>query len=437
VAVTAFLLLLLAGLSKVPFSYNVRNLLVRWKTSVVTALAFTLVIALLVIMLAFVNGMNRLTDSTGNPSNIMILADGATDEVFSKLPNFNAAELPGYIKEHLARDDNGNYLVSGEMYVLVNQEIAKPVPGGPKRRFIQMRGIRDIGITAAVHDMELESGEWFTGKVHEIDITVDGDIIRKGEPVHEAVFGTGVARVIGEDVFGRPLEPGDVVKIGPKYWYVKGVMKSEGSTFSSEVWARDIPIGDTFGRQNSYSSYVARANSPALAELAAKTLKKERIQGVSFQAFTEREYYAKLSRTNQQFSVAIYFVAMVMAIGGVLGVMNTMFAAISQRQRDIGVLRLLGYRRGEILVSFLLESLVIALVGGLIGCAVGSLANGWSATSVVSSGPGGGGKSVVLRLIVDGNIYAVALVFTVGMGLIGGFFPALSAMRLRPLESLR
>jgi ABC-type lipoprotein release transport system permease subunit len=434
-AVTGLLILLLAGLGKVPFNYNLRNMVVRWRTSVVTALAFTLVIGLLVVMLAFVNGMSRLTENTGSPSNIIILAEGATDEAFSRMPVISPTSLPDEVQQCLARGEDNKQLVSAEVYVLVNQEIAHPTPGGPKRRFIQMRGIQDIGVTVQVHGMELAAGEWFTGTLHKQDV-YDKDQLRKDENLHEAVFGEGVARVVGDDVFGRPLQPGDVVKVGPKWWYITGIMKSEGSTFSSEVWVRDTPIQENFGRMNTYSSYVARVKSPALATLGAKLLKVRGVQGTSLQAYSEREYYARLNRTNQQFSMAIYFVAVVMAIGGVLGVMNTMFAAISQRQRDIGVLRLLGYRRGEILVSFLLESVVIALVGGVLGCAVGSLANGLSATSVVSS-TGGGGKSVVLRLAVDGNILATGLVFTVVMGFLGGLVPALSAMRLKPLESLR
>ena len=125
-----------------------------------------------------------------------------------------------------------------------------------------------------------------------------------------------------------------------------------------------------------------------------------------------------------------------MAAGGMFGVMNTMFAAISQRTKDIGVLRLLGYNRRAVLISFLLESLLIALVGGGLGCALGWLVDGWSATSVVSNGPGGG-KFVVLRLVVDGQIVAAGLLLTLVMGILGGIVPALSAVRLKPLEALR
>jgi ABC-type antimicrobial peptide transport system permease subunit len=134
---------------------------------------------------------------------------------------------------------------------------------------------------------------------------------------------------------------------------------------------------------------------------------------------------------------AIGFVTVVMAIGGVMGVMNTMFAAVSNRVKDIGVLRLMGYSRLQVMLAFLLESLLIALVGGAVGCALGYLSNGWTATSIVSSGMGGGGKFVVLRLTVDLQTLLIGLLLALGMGLIGGAIPALSAVRLKPLDALR
>ena len=113
-----------------------------------------------------------------------------------------------------------------------------------------------------------------------------------------------------------------------------------------------------------------------------------------------------------------------------------MFAAISQRTKDIGVLQLLGFGKIHIMISFLLESLVIAFIGGLIGCALGSFADGLTATSVVGSGQGGG-KTVVLKLTVDAVSLAYSLLLTLAMGTLGGFLPAFSAIRLKPLDALR
>ena len=413
--------LLMAGLAlagKVPLKYNVRNLVVRWPVTLLTAVAFLLVVGMLTVMLAFVSGMYQLTEGSGHPENVMVLSDGATDEAFSNLPgSFSVLSLPKDFQSMVEREGNTFWAV-GEVYIIVNHEVKDPKPGGRKRRFVQMRGIDDPVMAAKIHEIELQSGRWFS----------------RGKK--EVVLGHGMAKVFGEDLGKEAVEPGEEIQIGPVTWKVVGIMSPASSAFGSEVWAGDSHIRENFGRQNSYSSYVARLKDPKLARAAAALLKKERTQQ-AFQAMPETEYYEKMSQTNQQFMVAIIFVAIVMAVGGVLGVMNTMYAAISQRTQDIGVMRLLGFSRWQILMSFLLESLVIAFIGGVLGCALGSLTNGWTANSIVSSGAGGGGKFVVLKLTVDGTTLAVGFLFTLVMGSVGGLVPSLSAMRLRPLESLR
>src|SRR5262249_52687114 len=155
-------------------------------------------------------------------------------------------------------------------------------------------------------------------------------------------------------------------------------------------------VGPMFGKDQ-ITCLVVRtvdaSNAASLAEDLSTNFKP------AVRAEPEIVYYSKLSETNKQFLFAIAFVTIIMAIGGVFGVMNTMFAAISQRTKDIGVMRILGFARWQVLVSFFLETLVIALVGGLIGCALGYLCDGWTATSIISSGQGGG-KTVVLKLVV-------------------------------------
>jgi ABC-type antimicrobial peptide transport system permease subunit len=131
------------------------------------------------------------------------------------------------------------------------------------------------------------------------------------------------------------------------------------------------------------------------------------------------------------------FVAVIMAVGGVFGLMNTMFAAVSQRIKDIGVLRVLGYRGWQILLSFLLESLLIAVLGGLLGLALGWNVNGLEQTGVLSAGRGHAGKAVVFRMAVNADVVTTAVVFTMTMGILGGILPAWSAMRLKVLDSLR
>jgi ABC-type antimicrobial peptide transport system permease subunit len=211
-------------------------------------------------------------------------------------------------------------------------------------------------------------------------------------------------------------------------------MESAGSTFDSEIWAKQTAIYDSFGKK-SFSTAVFRTDGLQTAQTSAKDLSDNFKPAVLAQ--TEMDYYDKLNGTNKQFLVAILFVAFWMGIGGVLGVMNTMFAAISQRSKDIGVLRILGFAPWQLLVSFFLETLLLALAGGLLGCLLAYFFfDGLTASSIVSQGQGAG-KSVVLKLIVDGKIFLSGLLLAVGMGMLGGLLPSLSAMRSKPLAAVR
>ncbi|MFM7151224.1 MAG: ABC transporter permease [Gemmataceae bacterium] len=446
-------------LKKIPFSYNLRNLVIRWRITFLTALAFTLVVGLMTVMLAFVNGMYRLTESSGVPGNVIILADGATDELFSNLGFGDIKEIE--LRPEVMRE-NGSPLASWEVYVVVNQPImvrkcpkcgelvrvdrygeklvdhGQPecpgsgtrIVGTRGRRFIQVRGLEDPVRTGRVHDISLEEGGSWYGQA---GVQALGDS-STGEQAIQCVIGQGLSRELGPDLGKKALEIGDVFELGPRKWVVLGIMRSGGSTFDSELWAKYQIVGEVFGKQT-YTTCVLRTEGPEAAASLAKDL-KENYKKPAVNAVPEPEYYANLNTTNQQFLGAILIVVAIMAIGGVFGVMNTMFAAIAQRTKDVGVLRILGFAPWQILVSFFLEAILLATIGGLLGCALGSLANGWTASSILSAGPGGG-KSVVLKLIVDAKILAAGMIFSLVLGCLGGFIPELSAMRLKPLDAVR
>jgi len=286
-------------------------------------------------------------------------------------------------------------------------------------------------LSGQVHGLELyPGGQWFS--------TAGVRTLPNQEPgtpdAVEGVLGEGIARDLGRQVGKERLDVGDTFDLGGRTWVATAIMKSFGSTFGSEIWAKGTLVGPIFGKDQ-YTSIVMKTGSAEQAKELAPLLTKN-FKESAVQAQTEDEYYSKLSATNQQFLYAIVFVAAIMSVGGVFGVMNTMFAAISQRTRDIGVLRIMGFAPWQVLVSFFVESLWIALAGGALGLAIGYLADGYTASSIVSGGQGGG-KSVVFKLVVDANILAVGMLFTLAMGGIGGLLPALSAMRLKPLEAIR
>ena len=456
--VFAGLFVLLYLLGKVPVSYNARNLLVRWRITLLTGAIFVLVSALLVVMLAFVNGMYELTKGSARQGNVIILADGATDELFSNLGYGDIETLPRKCPGTI-QDDQGRFLASWEVYASVLQPIPTrtcPVCGkkidverispveqrlkehgeprcagsnslvemtGPQRRFIQVRGLVDPVIAGRVHHLDLyPNGQWFS------------EAGADNEGHFQCVLGEGMAHVLGKDRDKKSLEIGDVFSLRDRPWVVTGILHSVGSAFDSEIWCKQQIVADLFGKKN-YTTGVLSTPDDATAQALVKDA-TDNFKTPAVLAQTEAAYYEKLNGTNQIFLWGSIVVVVIMAIGSVFGVMNAMFAAISQRTSDIGVLRILGYKRIHILISFFLETLLLALIGGMIGVALGSMCNGWTANSIVSSGQGGG-KSVVFQLVVSPLIVCTGLAFSLLMGAVGGLLPALSAMRLKPLESLR
>ncbi|MFO0934919.1 MAG: ABC transporter permease [Gemmataceae bacterium] len=445
--VYGFDLLLLLAVGKVPIAYNIRSIIVRWRISLLTSLAFTVVVGLVVVLLAFVNGMYELNESSGIPGNVIVLSEGSTDEVFSNLgygevdniptvkvqsdSEGNPFENPVTVKKTTGTDDKPAFLMSKEIFYTINQKIPTKEGATPRRRFVQIRSLEDTKIASEVHKVPLyPGGKWF-----------DRTGVQKGPDGRQYIqccLGEGVAAILGEDKSKPQLEPGDTFSIGDTDWIVTGIMKSAGRTFGSEIWTQNTTlITKPFGKDK-YTTLVLRVD-PETTEAAKEfaSFLMYRYDQQKLKAFAEQDYYAELTKTNETFLTWIIALAVIMAIGGVFGVMNTMFASITARIKEVGVLRILGFKRWQILISFMLESLAIATIGGIIGCMLGLLANGFEATSTLSSGQGGGGKRVLIQLTVDYQTLAAGMLFTLMMGRIGGLVPALSAMRMKILDTLK
>lgn len=435
------LMLAIVYLARIPIGYNVRNLIVRYRTTLLTAVAFTMVIGVLTFLMGFINGLRILTQSSGNPENVIVLSQGATDEAVSNMPFENMADIAQ--QEGVARF-NDEPLCSREAYLVLSLPIAEPKPNSPTRRLLQLRGLYDPVASAKVHGFELlPGGTWFS----EAGVRPSQDPNKQA--ILEVVLGEGIAQGLGSDrsevarkAAKNPdsLAVGDTIQLDTRELLVTGIMKTEGTTFDSEVWAKQSVIGPLLGKNN-YTTLVLKATSKETAQelenfFSGKDPRKA-YEKSQVNAQTETNYFKALGQTNLQLLIGTMVVAAVMGFGGVMGVMNTMFAAISQRVRDIGMLRLLGFSRWRILVSFLVESLLIALLGGLLGCLIGYLFNGFRVTSIVSGGNGPGGKAVVFRVLVDWGVIGIGLSLSMMMGFLGGLIPALSAMRFKPLESLR
>jgi len=439
VAATLLVSLLLFGLMllqavglapRVPLGYSFRNLIVRWRTTLLTTLAFTLVVGLMTVMLAFVNGMYLLAKGSSVAGNVIVLSNGSLDEVFSDLGYGDIDLLSNRDYVRKIKIPSGDRqaeepMLSWELYQVIVQPLAHRSENERGRRMVQVRGVEDPELAATIHQLSLHDGSrWFDKGAGVQGVPGGGD-----EQYVQAVLGEGIAREMGSDIGKSSLAIGDTFSLGPRKWVVVGIMNSAGKTFDSEVWAKRKVAGEMM-RKDSRSTAVFRIADGYDPQKVAKQMSTE-FKSPAVVAQTEEAYFDSLNQTNKQFLVMIVVVAVLMAIGGVFGVMNTMFAAVAQRTREIGTLRILGFARWQVLVAFFLEAILLAVLGGAIGCAIGWWCNGVSASSQMM------GKSVMLKLVFDWRILGAGMLFSIVMGCLGGLLPALSAIRLKMLDSLR
>ena len=380
----------------IPLSYNYRNLRVRWRTTLMTASGFTLVVAALVVMLAFINGIEAACATTGEPENVILLSKGNNDEVLSQMERGLVAQVEN--TRGVALDTSSQPVASRELFMVVHHRNDET----GEFRFLQVRGVLPVAF-----------------RVHSHLLVREGRGFKRGQS--EVIIGQAVRRE-------THLQVGDFIDMGRKRWKITGVFEAGGSAFESELWCDLNELASQFRREGMYSSVILRTPSPQGAEDLAEQLRASR--SVNVEAMTEPKYYQKQSEQTKIMQTAAWVIAWFMGIGAMFGVMNTMFAAIGQRTKDIAVLRIMGFEAGDIVLSFLLEAILIALIGGILGVALGTAANGITRTTSI------GARQIDFAFRVDAAIVAFAALFTLVMGMLGGLLPALSAMRIKPLEAL-
>jgi putative ABC transport system permease protein len=225
---------------------------------------------------------------------------------------------------------------------------------------------------------------------------------------------------------------GDTLTIRRREWTVVGVFAAEGSSFESEIWGDVNVTASAFNRVGGYQSLAVRMADPS--QIAAWNEEAQRNPRLQVRLWPERRYYEDQAGLVGPALLALaLFVTVVMAVGAVFGAMNTMYAVVAQRTREIATLRALGFSRRSILVSFLVESMFIALVAGAIGCALGLLANFLpaAATGNVTF------SELAFAFHVTPRSLAAGMAFALVMGFVGGLLPAIRAARLPIARALR
>jgi putative ABC transport system permease protein len=387
---------------KIPLIYNLRSVTQRPVSTTLTALGIALVVAVFVAMLALANGFIAALVTTGSTDNVILLRRGADSELSSGIPREAINVISA--SPHIATGADGRPLMSPETYIVLNLRR----PGGDEFTVANVvaRGVSDKA--------------W--------------EVRRNIKIIEGRRFASGQSEIcVGAKLKGRfaNTNVGDVLRFGGRNWNVVCRFTADGSAFESELWGENEQFQNVF-RGDDFQTVVFRLKDPGGFDDAQRAFKAD--QRIQVDAHRESEFYASQSEAlgNILRFLAI-MITSIMAVGAVFGAVNTMYAAVSSRTPEIAVLLTLGFHPRSVLASFLVESAVIAAIGGVIGCLLALPINGviTSTTNFASF------SEIAFAFRVTPALLVAGLVFAVVMGLLGGFFPARRASKLPVVQALR
>jgi putative ABC transport system permease protein len=387
---------------KVPLSYNARSLLQRPVSTALTALGIALVVAVFIGMLALANGFRSALTRTGSSQNVLVLRRGADSELSSNMDRQSASILSS--SPHIASGPDGRPMVSPEVYVVI------PLPRlGADTNTVANVVVRGVSPAAWVvrTNIQLEAG-------------------RKPE--------SGKAEIcVGKKMAGRfnHTGVGETLRFAGRNWTVVCRFAANGSAFESEIWGENEQLMPVF-RGESFQSVTFRLKDPAAFDEAERTLEADK--RLTVDVYREADFYTQQSKLlGRILQILALVITSIMAIGAIFGAINTMYSAVSSRSPEIAVLLTLGFHPRSVLASFLAESALIAVVGGVIGALLALPING----IVTSTTNWASFSEIAFSFRVTPGLLLAGLAFAVVMGLVGGFFPARRAAKLPVVQALR
>ncbi|HEY3741696.1 MAG TPA: ABC transporter permease [Bryobacteraceae bacterium] len=384
----------------IPLSYNFRNLAVRKTTTLMTALGVGLTVAVLLAVLALVTGLETAFSDTGNPLQVLVMRKGATAELSSGITRQNYQDIK--FKPGIAKNAAGEPMASLEMVTIINLQSVDSING----MNVTLRGLLPIGLSMR-NEMKLASGRWFEAGKREVTV------------------GKGIAKRFPDAQVGKQL------KFGKGSWTVVGVFDAGESAANSEIFGDLNQISSDFDRADGLSSVLVRAQDRASVTALINAMADDPRLGL--EGLSEVDYYKSQTSSGAPIKYLGLFIAIIMAVGSSFAAMNTMYAAVSRRAKEIGTLRVLGFSKGSILVSFFIESVALALIGGVIGCLLALPLNG--VTTAIGSFVTF--SEISFPFEVTPKVMMYGLIFAAFMGAAGGLLPARSAAKKEILTALR
>ncbi len=389
-------------MTKIPISYNIRSLKERKTSTLVAVCCIAGVVAVFIAVMSMANGFTQTLKASGSASNAIILRGGSTTEMTSVVQLDQAKiinDAPG-----VKKDPQGNALVSMEVVVIA----ALKMKATDTDANVQVRGVSEK-VLSVRRKVKLAKGRF----------------LKPG--LAELVVGKNATEMY------KNLDLNDSINIGGRQWTVVGILDADGSAFDSEIWCDANVLNQTFKRpMNIFQSVTVRlANREAFKTFKDKLTTDPRL---TVEVEREVDYYQRQAGMLETFiKVLGFLVAGVMAIGAVFGAFNTMYAAISSRAGEIATLRALGFSRGSVVLSFVIEALIIALIGGVLGCFIILPLNGFTASTMNWDTF----SHLAFAFQITPELMINGLIFALFMGFLGGFFPALRAARQSITNTLR
>lgn len=381
--------------------FNIRSIPERKGASISAAVGIAGVVLVLVGVLAIAEGFSKAMTSTV-PGDVAILLRSGSDTEMNSSISLEQARLirnaPG-----VARDGTGP-LVSSELFVII--DLKKRSSGTDAN--VPLRGVSQAAFAVRGNITMVEGRRFETGR-------------------NEVIVGAGAARAFDG------LGIGNEIRIGQNLWTVVGIFSADGGLPESEIWTDAEVLKPAYQRTN-YQSVYAKLSGPGSfyefkdAVQLDPQLEKPRVMRLS-------EFYAEQSEIITVFIKTIgVFIASMMALGALFGALNTMYGAVSSRTREISTLRALGFGSGPVIVSVLVESVVISIIGGVVGAGVAYLAfNGYQASTINWQTF----SQVTFAFAVTPPLLVMAILWSATLGLLGGLFPAIRAARLPIAAALR
>ncbi len=383
----------------IPLSYNTRNLRVRVGATVMTALGIALTVSIAVLIMALLAGLEQAFVQSGDPRNVLVMRQGADAEMMSFVTNEQAQTLQ--VLPGVAKDSSGRPVASSEGYVIIS--LARR--DGTGEANVSVRSVSPAGIQMRPK-IRLAEGRWFAPGQREI------------------VVSRSVQRRFTDTALGNRLW------FGKGYWTVVGSFDAGGTAHESEIWTDSHQLATEYDRPG-FSVLLLRAQDEAAANALVQRVSSD--QRLKLQGMLETEYWQQQTRSGMTIKFVGMIVAIIMAVGSSFAAMNTMYAAVAYRAREIATLRTLGFSRPSILGSFVIESVLLALLGGAAGIVLMLPFNGLATgtNNVVSF------SEIVFSMRITSGVVVTALGFAVVMGVLGGLAPAWHAARQDMLAALR